>query len=345
MRLAQTWMVVALFAPVYLLLLFNYLRGRRIQALQASRVAPPFAPQPASNASLLLEAFTKPERAYLSRQRNLLLSVYGWFAYASLVILGGSLLPANVDHYGLEQALPQRVWYSYLLGYRNPAIFWLISLVTALIALNDLVLQVPGGSPFIRTRPVSRGVIFWGRIGGIYIAEIAGLATGILFSWFILLAAYGPVWNHLFDTARVVASNSQHLPSAVQVHVQGLTSTMYLTPQQYQHLMLSLQTSAIRLSFAFVGGSALVFSVAVALFALPPRLFGNAQARTLLILLGVTGLQIASVILPKVARIANMLYISPQLGQPPPYAGVLFPVALSVLLLLLARQAVARREL
>jgi hypothetical protein len=340
---AQTWMIVALFAPVYLLLFFRYLRGRRAQALQASRVAPPFGPQPASHSSRLLERFTKPERAYLSRQRNLLLYVYGWFAYASLVILGGSLLPANVGRYGLEQNLPQRVWYSYLLGYRTPGIFWLISLVAALIALNDLVPLAPGVNPFIRTRPVPRRVLFWGRVGGIYVAEIAGLATGILFSWLILLVAYGPVWNHLYDTARVVVSGSQHLPNAVRVT--GLPGTMYLTSQQDQHLLLSFQTSAIRLSFAFVGGSALVFSVVAALFALPPQLFGNAQARTILVLFGMTALQIAVVILPNVARTAVMLYISPQLGQPPPYSGVLFPVVLSVLLLLLARQASARREL
>jgi hypothetical protein len=339
---AQMWMIIALFAPIYLLIFFRHLRGRRIQALQASRVVPPFAPQPPSHPGRLLEPFTKPERAYLGRQRNLLLHVYGWFAYASLVILGGGLLPGDVDRFGLEQTLPQRVWYSYLLGYRTPGIFWFISLIAALIALNDLFPLAPGVNPFIRTRPVPRNVLFWGRVGGIYVAEIAGLATGILFSWLILLVVYGPVWNHLFDTARVVVSNSQHLPYAVHVH--GLTSTMYLTPQQYQHLILSLQTSAIRLGFAFVGGSALVFSVVVALFALPPQLFGNAKARTILVLFGVTGLQIASVIWPKVARITNMLYISPQLGQPPPYSGMLFPVALSLLLLLVARQAAARRE-
>jgi hypothetical protein len=140
----------------------------------------------------------------------------------------------------------------------------------------------------------------------------------------------------------VVVSNSQHLPYAVHVH--GLTGTMYLTPQQYQYLVLSLQTSAFRISIAFVSGSALVFSLVVALFALPPQLFGNAKARTVLVLFGLTALQIASVISAKPARIAKMLYISPQLGQPPSYAGVLFPLALSVLLLLVARRAAARRE-
>jgi hypothetical protein len=133
---AQTWMIVALFAPAYLLIFFHRLRGRRIQALLANLIAPPFAPQPLSHSGRLLEPFTKPERAYLSRQRNLLLWVYGGFAYASLVILGAGLLPGNVDRYGLGQNLPQRVWYSYLFGYRMPAIFWLISLGTALLRLT-----------------------------------------------------------------------------------------------------------------------------------------------------------------------------------------------------------------
>jgi hypothetical protein len=88
-----------------------------------------------------------------------------------------------------------------------------------------------------------------------------------------------------------------------------------------------------------------VFSLVVALFALPPQLFGNAKARMVLVLFGGIALQLAPLFSPKVAGVANMLYISPQLGQPPPYSGVFFPVALSLLLLLLAQQAAARREL
>src|ERR1700679_2105076 len=135
----QLFTVIALFSPVYLFVFIRRLQLRRtlrMQELQEGREAVSFTPEHSSTSSRLLQRFTLPERAYLNAQRNLLLWMYGYIAYASLVILASSMIPGNVDRYGLQQSLPERVWYSYLSAYGSANVFlWLISFLAAIVAI------------------------------------------------------------------------------------------------------------------------------------------------------------------------------------------------------------------
>jgi hypothetical protein len=339
----QLFTVIALFSPVYLFVFIRRLQLRRtlrMQELQEGREAVSFTPEHSSTSSRLLQRFTLPERAYLNAQRNLLLWMYGYIAYASLVILASSMIPGNVDRYGLQQSLPERVWYSYLSAYGSANVFlWLISFLAAIVAIFAFTASGPA---FLRTRPVPLGILFWGRVGGVYVALLAGIATGALSSLLILLVVHGPVWKHLFDAARIVAPNTQHLPASV--HVNGLPGTIYLTSPQSHHLMLSLQSSALRLGLALIAGCSLVFSFVVAAFALPSRFFGTAALRTIFVLVAILIAQIATILSPHLAHVTRSWFLSPQLGHPPPYSSLILPIALSLLLLVLAQQAAKRHE-
>lgn len=335
---------IALFSPMYLFIFIRRVQLRRairMQELQGDKETRPFTPGRTTSSSRLLHRFTLPERAYLSAQRNLLLWVYGVMAYASFVVLASSLLPGNVDRYGLQQSLPERVWYSYLTAYGSASTYLgIFSFIAAIVAIFGFVTSGPA---FLRTRPVSLRFLFWGRVGGIYVALLFGIATGALGSFLTLLVIHGPVWKHLFDAARDVAPNSQHLPAAV--HLNGLPGTMYMTVEESHHLMLSLQTSALRLGLALITGSAVMFSFIVAAFALPPRLFGTAALRSFILIIAVIGVQVAAILSPRLARVTRTLFLSTQLGHPPPYLGFVFAITLSFMFLVLAQQAAKRREL
>lgn len=127
--------------------------------------------------------------------------------------------------------------------------------------------------------------------------------------------------------------------------VAAVLPSLYLTSAQSQHLILSLETSPIRLGLALVAGNALVFSLVVALFALPPRLFGSAKVRAVFLVFLGGALQMGPLISPRMASIERALGISPQLGHPPPYLAAFITIALSLLLLLLAQRAAERFEL
>jgi hypothetical protein len=340
----QLFTLIALFGPVYLFICIRRLQRRRairMQELQGDKAPRPFMPGRNTSSSRLLQRFTLPERAYLTAQRNLLLWVYGVMAYASFVVLASSLLPGNVNRYGLQQSLPERVWYSYLTAYGSASTY--LGIVSFIAAIMAILGFITSGPAFLRTRPVSLHFLFWSRVGGVYVALLFGIATGALCSFLTLLVVHGAVWKHLFDSARSVAPNTQHLPAAVRLD--GLPGTMFMTVQQSHHLMLLLQTSAPRLGLALVTESAVVFSSIVAAFALPPRFFGTAALRTVILFVAVIGIQLATILSPPLARVSSTLFLSTQLGHPSPYLDLIFPITLSFLLLVLAQQAAKRREL
>jgi hypothetical protein len=335
---------VALFGPLYVFLLIRRMQLRRTRRRQESEgeiETPPFAPAQPAACSRLLQRFTLPEQAYLNSQRKLLLWLYGIMAYTSLVSLAETLLPGAINRYGLQQSLPERVWYSYLSGFWSAGIFLcLFSLIAALLAIISFV---GSSSVVLRTRPVPLRVLFWGLVGGMYLALLAGIATGALASGLLLLLVYGPVWKHLFDAAPIVVPNAMHLHAAVRVR--GLPGAMYMTPEQSRHLILSLQSSAPRLALSLIAQCSLVFSLAVAAFALPRRLLGNIAVRMMLVTPVIVLAQIAPDLSPHLAHVTRSLFLSSHLGHPPPYAAFAFPIALSFLLLFLARQATLRYEL
>ncbi len=340
----QIFTLVALFGPIYLLIYIRSMQMRRAQRRQEQEMeieTPPFAPGPPTVYSPLLRRFSLPAQAYLSEQRKLLIWTYGIMAYASLVTLATGLLPESVNRYGLQQSLPERVWYSYLSGYSTAGIYlFLFSLLAALLAIFSLVTSA---SLALRIRPVPLRVLFWGRVGGMYVALLAGVETGALISLLLLLLVYGPVWKHLLDAAYIVVPNTQHLHAAVRVR--GLPGVMYMTPEQSRHLMFSLRSSAPRLALALLAQCSLMFSFVVAAIALPQRWFGKMAVRIMLVVVALPIAQIALPLWPHTAQKARSLFLSPQLGHPPPYLALAFPAALSLLLLFVALHAVRRHEL
>ncbi len=337
----QVFILIALFGPLYLLIYGRSVQMRRAlrrQEQEGEAETPPFAAGKTLTYSRLLQRFTLPEQAFLSEQSKLLLWLYGIMTYASLVTLAAGLLPDSVNRYGLQQSLPERVWYSYLSSYGSAGLY--LSFFVVIAAFTAIFSLVTSSSVVSRTRPVPLRILFWGRVGGMYAALLAGVATGVFASLGLLLFVYGPVWKHLFDAARIVAPNVQHLHAAVRLR--GLPGVIYMTPEQSRHLILSLQSSAPRIALALVAQCSLAFSFVVAAIALPPRFFGTAALRTFILFVAVIGIQLATILSPRLTR---GFFFSTQLGHPPPYAAFVAPVALSVLLLVVAQQAATRREL
>ena len=307
--------VLVLFAPLVPLLFYGRWKAKRKAAALQRDGEKPFAPKPTSAPGRFLSHFAEPERAYLGQQFHLARSCYFVGAWIYLVGLSGSLLPQSVSLYSSQLSLAQRVWYSYL-NLTTAGMFPVgISFVAAAIA--GLIWRNPAQGGFYRTRPLSRPLLFWGRIGAGVSALLACIVTGIAVSFLLLRLFYGPVWRHLFDQVN---------PG--------------MTPEQARHLFLVSRTSAPRLFLSLATTTMLTFAFFVALLTEPLRP-GDKHPIGKALLWVAGGLIVAIILAPNLAR---ELFLYGRPGPPPPWIFAAIPIALSAALLFLAEKFMEHLE-
>jgi hypothetical protein len=330
---AQLIFLFAIFAPVFILILIGRLKVRRKnrqQELEGDVPTPPFEPVSESQPGIFLRRFTPAQRVYLREQRATARFGGPYAAWIFFALLCSGLLPQFVDRYGIDQSLPQRVWFSYLSQFAmGCGACGFIALFAALIALSNLV-SISAAS-YIRTRPLTLRFLFWARVGPALATLLAAFLTAAACSFLLLVALHGPVWKHLFPDSH-----------------SGARAVFYGEHAQIEamHLAVSVQTSPLRLLFSAITSTLLTFSFVAVLMTLPlrnqrSRPFGVFSWCFALLLLYEGFIMAGGSISPHVARIL-FLYSNP--GPPPPYVFALIPLLLSIAFLCLAQFQAARLE-
>lgn len=353
--------VFAYLAPIVILIIIGRIKVRRKnrqQELEGDVPTPSFETASEPQPGIFLRRFNPAQRVYLREQRAIVRFGGLYAAWIFIVLLGSGLLPQSVDRYGIDQSLPQRVWFSYL-SHLAAAVgaVGIIALFASVIALSNLVLA--SAASFIRTRPLTLRFLFWARVGPALATLLAALLTAAACSFLLLLALHGPVWKHLFENFNIVSVSAptpaHHTANANSVTVTLVPSSLHAGTKmvflgnhghiQAMHLIASLQTSPPRLLLSAITTTFLAFSFFSVAITLPVRL----QHIKLFIgvfvwcfvLLDVAFVMVGGFISPRLARIL-FLYVSP--GPPPPYAFALIPLLLSIAFLCLAQFQATRLE-
>jgi hypothetical protein len=341
--------VVLWFVPVVAVFVYLITRMRR-KTKTTEAAALPFDPQPSKTElfltqhSSLYRNLSPANRAYVLHQVPFagsgLLHLWTFFVFLSC-----GLLPQFVNVYRDTQPLPVRVWYSYL-TFASPSsemigiLSIIFALMTAAIALGEITL-VRAPAAFFRTRPIARSVLFWTRVGGLLATLLLAFFLAAALSFLLLLAVYGPVWRHLLDTA----------PMATLLHTTPAspTSTDILNSLRSGagHALWAAQTSLPRLILSLATTMTLVFSTIAVLITLPAR-----PVAFKAILSFVSGYALIGMymIYPMLGdrlvstRVGRILFLYPHPGPPPPYIWALAPIALSAMLLALAKRNWSRLE-
>jgi len=358
---SQLILVFAIFAPIFIFIIVSNLKVRRKnrqQELEGDVPPPPFEPASEPPPGIFLRRFNQAQRVYLRAQRATARFGGLYAAWIFFVLLSCGLLPQSVDRYGIDQSLPQRVWFSYLSDFATVGgVCGIIALVTSFIALSNLVST--SSASFIRTRPLTLRFLFWARVGPALASLLAALIIAAACSLLLLLALYGPVWKHLFENSNSVpvalAPPVQHIAHSNFASVILSTSVQHAGTKmvflgshghiQAMHLVASLQTSPLRLFLSAITTTLLIFSIVAVLITLPGH-FQRIKLITVmfvwcLVLFFEASVMIGGLTSPRLAR-TLFLYASP--GSPPPYAFALIPLLLSIAFLCLAQFQATRLE-
>jgi hypothetical protein len=322
-------------APIVLFIIYmrvKLVRKRRKEAadeLAGIDPHPPFSPQPEPPLNFLYRRFSSPQRAYLHQQMRLAKGTFPIYAWAFIIFFTSGLLPGFVNSHGVDQPLPQRVWYCFLAHASMVGnIYGIMVVLAAFVATSGLTLGPQ--AVLFRTRPFSTHFLFYARMAAANLTVLASLLTGMTVSILLLLIFYGPVWLHLFDTVSTIS------------------------PEQALHLREVLQTSPPRLFLSLMTTAVLLFSLASAFFSMPLRILRRRAGGAVALPLAVVWLFLMLNLLNSYHVLVlgggldpsfGALFIYFQLGPPPPYAFALIPVAVSTGLLILAQRLTSRIEL
>lgn len=306
--------------PITGIILYGILHKRRIAAETTRDVEPPFASVDLPAPGFLLRRFNHEERAYLLRYKTGLIVVIAMMLWFFTVNLCGGLLPssiADVAKDGFAGSGPQNIWYSYLSQITTSCfiLFSMFPLFAGAAAVADIGMIEPARFP--RTRPISRSLLFWGRVLPSLAAILTTFVIAALLSLLLLRICYGPVYNHLQNAASTLSH-----PGSADGDSDDLT--------------LLLQTSVPRIFLSGITRSLLGFSLAVAAMMLPFQV-KRQPILGVLMMLGFMGYQtsfISSNFAPP--AFARILFIYTEMGPPPPYVFALVPILISTALILLA---------
>lgn len=318
--------ITAIFAPFGVWISYAIVRARRKAARLAREGKAPdpladAAPEPVP--SLLLRRFDPPQRAYIRRQWLGVKTVYKPVAWISFVLLSAGFMPQFISHNN-PALQPTLVWESYLdtfsiLG----GIAGVGGLVFALFAISNL--SATSFGRFTRTRPFSLRFLYWAHIGPMLTTLCAGLLTGVLLSFFLLLISYGPIWQSLPHNASALA-----------------TLGPCNCPDDVQSLPAALQSSLPRLILSLITTSILTFSLAATFFMQPLSFLRKPVITVPIAILLVFGSGMHSLLLPP--HIARVFFLYSTLGPPPRYLFAIVPLTLSVFLLLVAECFTEQRD-
>jgi hypothetical protein len=180
------FILLSFFVPLIVVIIVGKVRLRR-QAAELERnggVEPAFAPIDPPPPSLFLQRFSLPERTYLLRYKPITMLII--CAYVFLISLSGGLLPASIQKFGLPGGGSRSIWHSYLFGITtSTAIYSLFALMSGFLASVELFRAATAN--FARTRPISRRLIFWGRIAPSLVPLLAGFALAVVLSLTVLV--------------------------------------------------------------------------------------------------------------------------------------------------------------
>jgi hypothetical protein len=275
-----------------------------------------FAPADPPAPGFLLRRFSLPERAYLLRYRPALLAAFGILLWLFLVNMSGGLLPSAIASTGFTGSVQQNIWYSYIDQLTDVfVLISMISLTLGLIAVTDIGMIEPARFP--RSRPISRRLLFWGRVLPSLATILTTFVIAALLSLLLLRICYGPVYNHLQNAASTLSHP--------------------VTPDgDSDDLTLLLQTSVPRIFLSGITTFLLGFSIAVAAIMLP---FQIKRQPILGVLMGLGIMSYQSFFISinfAAPAFARILFIYTVMGPPPPYVFALVPILISTALLLLA---------
>jgi hypothetical protein len=317
------WTVLLAISPILLLIFVGRFRVKRRRRLAAAEVTEkkPFDPIPEASPNLFLHRFNSVERAYIREQMPTARTGFCIIAWLIFCAMTPSLFPDTVHRYQIEQSQSMAVWYCYLRA--SMVLGWfsiMIALLTAVVAGVGLTGKVSHAT-FFRTRPVTHRMLFWGRVLPALGTLLAGYAVGLGASLGLLVAFYGPVWNHLDKS--------------------GLAMLLKLS-HSYEIGWLLRSPWAIFISIAV--SMIFIFSAVMA-FTLQPFRVPN-MPKPLLYLLGIVVYMTFSVLgahqlFPTLAQFG---LIPGSSIAPPPLSIDLFPLALSAVLLWIAQVAASRKE-
>jgi hypothetical protein len=318
--------ITVIFAPFFGWMIYAIVRARRKAARLAREGKPsePFAdaaPEPVPG--FLLRRFDPPQRAYLRRQWLGVKTVYKPVAWMSFVLFSAGFMPQFISHNN-PALQPTLIWEGYLdtfgiLG----GIAGVGGLVFALFAISNLGATSPGR--FTRTRPFSLRFLYWAHIGPMLTTLCAGLLTGALLSFFLLLISYGPIWQSLPHNASALA-----------------TLGPCNCPDDVQSLPAALQSSLPRLILSLITTSILAFSLAATFFTQPLSFLRKPGIMLPVAMLLVFGSAMHSLLLPP--HIARVFFLYSTHGPPPRYLFAIVPLTLSAVLLLVAERFTKQRD-
>jgi hypothetical protein len=207
------------------------------------------------------------------------------------------------------------------------AMFIMFPLILAITSIVPIRLGII--ARFYLTRPIPIGVLFWSRVLPTIAALVAGMFTGVCLTLALVWVFKGPIW--------------QHLPSAIP----GASDADCGCAGMYRDM---LATSAPRLFLSMLTTAALLYSSAIALLVAPlNRKAGSGVPVSFFLLFGgifvVAVLRLFQIVSHwQFSLVPRQLFVYTDFGPPPPYAYALFPVALTIGLLLLSRSFVNRLE-
>jgi hypothetical protein len=319
------WTFALLFAPVPVLIVMGRIKMLRKRATEEDSAATrPFDPKPEPVPGLLLRRFSQPERTYLRQQVGAAKVGFGIVAWCVAVLTSSTLLPGGADNpYGWYAGDAALLWNGYLNSafLLNPVavIFGLITAMTAGFGLS-----ATGPGMMNRTRPLTRRLLYWGRVGPALLTLLAAYATGIAVSLALLLALHGPVWRHL------------------NVNGQELAMTL----KQMRRLGWIMHVSLPRLLVSVATTSGMIFSTFLLLQQLP---FGRVRVhmpKVVPLLFGLSFYVLFSQLLRGVAsRVSGVFFLYGMLAKsPPPWTGALVPISITAAFLCIAQVLNRRSE-
>jgi hypothetical protein len=316
--------LVGIGLPIILLVIYIRTTLRKQQlALESNQPLAPAKREQEPNAFML--RFTPAERVYLRTQMRslpIILTLVIWLLTFQMTIG----IFTNFPHADLWTDDSVMRWYTFvqILG-GTPPFATFLALGTAMTTI--LPLRSAGPAIFYRTRPLSIRFLFWSRVIPALTIVITGfvIATALSLGIFILL--HGRPW--------------EHLPAIIPRHLGADDSDIVDT---YAALRIS---SLPRMLLSTLLWTCVLCTAGILALSLPFNARGPIPKRPLFIMLGLF------MVIPMVRLLSDFdvahtprwlfLYSSP--GPPPPWHLATFPMAVALILLIIASRLIRRVEL
>jgi len=303
------------------------IRDHKRAAAKAELEALPFDPAPPAAPSVFLRHFTQQQRVFLTQQLKIAAMYYALACWLLLFILSLPLFHA-LPHESKWFNHSAFLWYNFVnfLPHSTQSLFMIM--MPAVITMIT-PLRVGPEARFYRSRPLTIRFIFWSKLLPVFLGILGGVTTGMALVFVLMLAFKGPIWHNLpIAIPRTLGPDDAELP------------------QLYRNF---LATSVPSLLLSILTTLSLFFTAMLALATIPVKRIKAIAVIPLVAVVVVLGVGV----LPILSLFSNnghtlswfrTLFIYSSLGPPPPRLFALVPIALSILLIAIARIFVTRLE-